>query len=77
MKKLRIALIIEESSAEIFSQQLWAKPTENLLIKSCHGPMVRSPQKSTSVLLWALLFGQEMGSKSILSMDWNIPENIL
>lgn len=51
MKKLRIALIIEESSAEIFRQWLWAKPTENLLIKSCHGPVVRSPQKSTSVLL--------------------------
>lgn len=47
-KNLTISLIIKESSAKIFWQWLWAKPTENLLIKSCHGPMVRSPQKSTS-----------------------------
>lgn len=47
-KNLAVSLIITKNSAKIFWQWLWAKPTENLLIKGCHGPMVRSPQKNTS-----------------------------
>lgn len=42
-KILQLSLIITKNSAKIFWQWLWAKPTENLLIKGCHGLMVRSP----------------------------------
>lgn len=56
-KPLTTSLIVIESTAEIFWQGLCAKPTENFLIKSCHGPMVRNPQKNTlnvalSTALW-------------------------
>lgn len=65
-KPFTISLIVIESTAEIFWQGLCAKPTENFLIKSCHGPMVRNPQKNTSnvALSTALWPGNRQGINS-------------